>query len=147
MIEWKPLGTGARPVPQPVATPLVWAGAGGGALALVALLNTVVGPDRPGLALLALSVLAALLGLCARFTAAPGTALLCWLFLNGFAIPPAGVLTWAGDRDTSWLACLLTAALVGTGLARVVHARAAYRRLVPSRARTDPTRVEGPYDP
>lgn len=131
MIEWKPMGTGARPVPQPVATPLVWAGAGVGALVLVALLNTVLGPDRPELALSALSLLAALLGLCARFTAAPGTAFLCWLFLNGFAIPPAGVLTWAGNRDTTWLACLLTAALIGTALARVVHARAAYRSLAP----------------
>ena len=146
MIEWKPLGTGARPVPQPVATPLVWAGAGGGALVLVALLNTVVGPDRPELALPALSLLAGLLGLCARFTAAPGTALLCWLFLNGFAIPPAGALTWAGHRDTTWLACLLTAALIGTALARLVHARAAYRRMAPDGARTDTATGDGPYD-
>ncbi|CAL9521490.1 hypothetical protein SUDANB1_03833 [Streptomyces sp. enrichment culture] len=146
MIEWKPLGTGARPVPQPVATPLVWAGAGVGALVLVALLNTVVGRERPELALTALSLLAALLGLCARFTAAPGTALLCWLFLNGFAIPPAGVLTWAGHRDTTWLACLLTAALIGTALARLVHARAAYRRLAPGHARPDTATGDGPYD-
>ncbi|MET9759390.1 hypothetical protein ABZ016_10075 [Streptomyces sp. NPDC006372] len=131
MIEWKPLGTGARPVPKPVATPLVWAGAFGGALVLVVLLNTVVGPGRPEMALPALSLLAALLGLCARFTAAPGTAVLCWLFLNGFVIPPAGTLTWAGHRDTTWLACLLTATLVGTLLARLRHARAAYRRLAP----------------
>lgn len=147
MIEWKPLGAGARPVPQPVATPLVWAGAGGGALVLVALLNTVVGPDRPVPALLALSGLAALLGLCARFAAAPGTAVLCWLFLNGFAIGPAGTLTWAGHRDTTWLACLLTAALIGTALARFVHARAAYRRLAPDRARPDPATGDRPYDP
>jgi hypothetical protein len=146
MIEWKPLGTGARPVPQPVATPLVWAGAGVGALVLVALLNTVVGPDRTELALPALSLLAALLGLCARFTAAPGTALLCWLFLNGFAIPPAGVLTWAGHRDTTWLACLLTATLIGTALARLVHARAAYRRLAPGHVRPDAVTGDGPYD-
>ncbi|MFE7897204.1 hypothetical protein ACFU3E_06635 [Streptomyces sp. NPDC057424] len=140
MIEWEPLGTGAQPVPQPVATPLVWAGAGAGALALVALLNTVVGPDRPQLALTVLSVLAALLGLCARFTAAPGTAFLCWLFLNGFAVPPAGVLTWTGHRDAPWLACLLTATLIGTALARLVHARAAYRRMAPGGARPDPGR-------
>ncbi|MEU0222338.1 hypothetical protein ABZ281_48305 [Streptomyces sp. NPDC006265] len=145
MIEWKLLGAGARPVPQPVATPLVWAGAGGGALVLVALFNTVVGPGRPELALSALSLLAALLGLCARFTAAPGTALLCWMFLNGFAIPPAGTLTWAGHRDTSWLACLLTAALTGTALARVLHARAAYRRLTPGRARPDTAPADAPY--
>ncbi|MEU0199357.1 MULTISPECIES: hypothetical protein [unclassified Streptomyces] len=137
MIDWIPLATGSRPVPQPVATPLVWAGAFAGALGLVALINTVAGPDRPALALTALSLLAAVLGLCARFTAAPGTAVLCWLFLNGFAIPPAGTLTWAGHRDTTWLACLLTAALLGTSLARLAHARAAYRRLAPEHARLD----------
>ncbi|MFJ4819772.1 hypothetical protein [Streptomyces sp. NPDC088801] len=146
MIEWKPLGTGARPVPQPVATPVVWAGACVGALVLVALVNTVVGSYRPELALSALSLLAALLGLCARFTAAPGTALLCWLFLNGFAIPPAGALTWAGHRDTTWLACLFTAALVGTALARLVHARAAYRRLASGHPGSDSAAGDGRYD-
>ncbi|MET9395180.1 hypothetical protein ABZY20_33020 [Streptomyces sp. NPDC006624] len=135
MIEWKPLGTGARPVPQPVATPLVWAGAVGGALLLVALLNSVVGPYRTGLVLAGLSLLAGLLGLRARFTAAPGTAVLCWLFLNAFGIPPMGTLSWANHRDTTWLACLLTATLAGTALARVVHARAAYRRLAPGKGR------------
>ncbi|KND34597.1 hypothetical protein [Streptomyces acidiscabies] len=130
MIEWSDFGTGGvRPVPQPVATPLVWAGAFAGALLLVGVLNTTVGMDRPHLALLALSALAAVLGLCARFTAAPGTAALCWLFLNGFAIPPAGTLSWAVSRDALWLACLLGAALAGTALARVVDARAAYRRV------------------
>ncbi|WP_086802894.1 ADP-ribosylglycohydrolase family protein [Streptomyces caniscabiei] len=111
MIQWVSLGSGPRPVPQPVATPLVWATAFGGAMALVAVLNALVGTDRPGLALVALSLLSALLGVYARFIAAPGTAALCWLFLNGFAIPPAGVLTWANPRDTFWLVCLLTAAL------------------------------------
>ncbi|MFI1032515.1 hypothetical protein [Streptomyces sp. NPDC020951] len=129
MIEWVSLRPGTRPVPQPVATPLVWATAFGGALILVALHNMLLGTDRPGLALAALSALAALLGLCARFTAAPGTAVLCWLMLNGFAVPPAGTLTWAGDRDAFWLSCLCAAALVGTALARILDARAAYRRI------------------
>ncbi|MFJ7071705.1 hypothetical protein [Streptomyces sp. NPDC098781] len=129
MIEWVPLGRESRPVPTPAPTPLVWAGAFGGALVLVTLVNTLVGPGRPALALTVLSLLAASLGLYARFSAAPGIAVLCWLFLNGFAIPPAGTLTWAGPRDTFWLACLLGAALVGTVLARVLHARAAYRRI------------------
>ncbi|GAB2443828.1 hypothetical protein [Streptomyces incanus] len=129
MVEWVALGTGPRPVPQPVATPLVWTGAFGGAPALVVLFNTVAGPDHPGLTLTALSLLAAVLGGCARFTAAPGTAILCWLSLNGFAIPPAGTLTWTGSRDTLWLGCLLTAAVTGTAAARLAHARAAYRRL------------------
>ncbi|WP_333736205.1 hypothetical protein [Streptomyces sp. IBSBF 2806] len=129
MIEWVSLRTGARPVPQPVATPVVWASAFCGALILVAVHNTLVGWDRPGWALAAVSLLAALLGLCARFAAAPGTAVLCWLTLNGFAVPPAGTLTWTGRRDTFWLTCLCCAALVGTVLARIVQARAAYRRI------------------
>jgi hypothetical protein len=112
-----------------MATPLVWAAASGGALVLVALLNALIGTDRPSPALAALSLFSVLLGLCARFTAAPGIAVLCWLFLNGFAVPPAGTLTWTGHRDALWLACLFTAALVGTALARLLHARAAYRRL------------------
>lgn len=55
MIEWALITTGARPVPRPAATPLVRAAAFGGALLLVALLNTLVGIDRPELALPALS--------------------------------------------------------------------------------------------
>ena len=147
MIEWVTLGTGPKPVPRPAATPLVWAGAFGGAPLLVALLNTTVGTDRPGLALIALSLLAAALGVCARFTAAPGTAVLCWLFLNGFAIPPAGTLSWAGPRDTFWLACLLAAALVGTVVSRLAHARAAHHRLatVVGTPRTEPD--EWPHAP
>lgn len=121
-------------------------GAFGGALLLVGLLNGIVGAGRPGLALVALSLLAALLGLCARFTAAPGTAVLCWLSLNGFAIPPAGTLTWTGRRDAFWLACLLGAALVGTALARLVHARAAYRRLTTATGLDVPEPGTGPGD-
>ncbi|MEU6084441.1 hypothetical protein [Streptomyces sp. NPDC047108] len=146
MIEWGPLGTAARPVPQPVATPLVWAAAFGGALVLVAVLNTVAGGDRPELVLAALSLMACLLGSYARFTAAPGTALLCWLFLNGFGIPPLGTLTWAAQRDAFWLACLLTATLVGTALARVIHARAAYHRLIARGGAGATGRDGGPFD-
>ncbi len=129
MIEWVRLSRGVRAVPRPVATPFVWFAAFTGALLLVALINQLGDPGQPTTALIALSLLAAVLGLCARFTAAPGTAALCWLFLNGFAIPPAGQLTWAGHRDTTWLACLLAAAVAGTAVARIVHARAAYRRI------------------
>ncbi|MFJ3496986.1 hypothetical protein ACIPPJ_25820 [Streptomyces sp. NPDC086091] len=132
MIEWVSLKAGTSPVPRPVATPVVWATAVGGALVLVALQHLLLGPDRPGFALVALSLLAGLLGLCSRFTAAPGTAVLCWLFLNGFAIPPEGTLSWAGHRDTFWLTCLCGATLLGTILARLVHARAAYSRVTAS---------------
>ncbi|MER8155288.1 hypothetical protein [Streptomyces sp. NPDC094472] len=131
MIEWRRLSAGIRPVPDPVATPVIWGGAFLGALVLVVTLNFLGGHGRPVFALIGLSLLAALLGLCARFVAAPGIAALCWLFLNGFAIPPAGRLSWAGDRDTGWIACLLAAAVAGTALARIVNARAGYRRISP----------------
>ncbi|MEW2569451.1 hypothetical protein [Streptomyces sp. NPDC047070] len=129
MIEWVRISIGARAVPQPVATPIVWFAAFAGALLLVAITNLFGEHGHPGTALLALSLLAAVLGLCARFTAAPGTAVLCWLLLNGFAIPPLGQVTWAGHRDSAWLACLFAATAFGTGLARIVNARAAYRRI------------------
>ncbi|MFI1408462.1 hypothetical protein ACH4Y0_00760 [Streptomyces sp. NPDC020707] len=128
-IEWVWLSRGVRAVPRPVATPFVWFVALAGALLLVAITNRLGEHGRPAVALVALSLLAALLGLRARFAAAPGTAVLCWLVLNGFAIPPAGQLTWAGHRDTTWLACLLAAVVAGTTIARVVNARAAYRRV------------------
>lgn len=134
MIEWRQFASEARAVPSPVATPLVWFAAFGGALLLVAVLS----PGGPTLAFVGLSLFAGLLGLCARFAAAPGTALLCWLFLNGFAIPPVGRLTWAGPRDTVWLGCLLAAAVAGTALARIVNARAAYRRITPYGTRSRP---------
>ncbi|WP_353946117.1 hypothetical protein ABII15_34015 [Streptomyces sp. HUAS MG91] len=133
MIKWVFLRAGQRPVPRPVATPLVWTAACATALLFVVLLNTVAG-TRPLLALTVLSVLATMLGFFARFTAAPGTAVLCWLFLNGFAIPPTGVLSWTADRDTFWLTCLLAATLAGTTAARVAHARAAYHSLTPAPA-------------
>jgi hypothetical protein len=138
VVEWVSFSSGARPVPRPVATPLVWATASVGALLMVALLNALVGPGRPSLALTALSLLAALLGLRAHFAAAPGTAVLCWLFLNGFAVPPLGTLTWAGHRDMLWLTCLLAATLLGTALARLHHAHAAYRRVAAPEADRDP---------
>ncbi|MEV8056689.1 hypothetical protein AB0P37_09200 [Streptomyces antimycoticus] len=138
MIVWRRLSTGIRPVPDPVATPVIWGGAFLGALVLVVTLNSLGGHGRPMFALIGLSLLAALLGLCARFVAAPGTAALCWFFLNGLAIPPAGRLSWAGDRDTGWLACLLAAAVAGTALARIVNARAGYRRISPLGRRPGP---------
>ncbi len=131
LIEWARLSSGARAVPEPLGTPYVWSAAFVGALVMMVVFTLLGGIGRPTPALVALSVLAGLLGLYARFVAAPGTAVLCWLFLNGFGIPPAGTLSWAGDRDGLWLACLCAAALSGTALARVVNARAAYRRITP----------------
>jgi hypothetical protein len=34
-------------------------------------------------------------------------------------------------RDAAWLGCLLAAAVAGTVVARIVNARAAYRRVAP----------------
>jgi hypothetical protein len=60
-----------------------------------------------------------------------GTAVLCWLCLNAFSVPPAGKLEWVAHRDAARLGCLLTAAVAGTVVARIVNARAAYRRVTP----------------
>ncbi|MEV3858228.1 hypothetical protein AB0J38_28395 [Streptomyces sp. NPDC050095] len=131
MVEWRWVGRGARQVPQPWATPLVWTAAYVGAFALVGLFDVLGVLDRTGLALLVLSLLAGLLGMRGRFIAAPGTAFLCWTCLNVLGTEPTGELSWAGHRDAGWMACLLSAAVVGTVAGRVLHARAAYRRLTP----------------
>lgn len=140
MVQWWHLNDGTRPVPEPAATPVVWTTALTGAFALVSILDMIGALSRPAVALGALSSLAALTGLCARFAAAPGTAGLCWLCLNAFAAPPVGQVDWVGHRDTAWLACLLTAAVAGTIVARIVNARAAYRRITPG---TYPNRPPG----
>ncbi|MEU5778170.1 hypothetical protein [Streptomyces venezuelae] len=114
-----------------MATPFVWTTACSGSLVLVIAFDLLGALDRTGLALAALSVVAALVGTLGRFVAAPGTALLCWALLNVFAAHPTGELSWAGHRDPGWVACLLAAALIGTAAARVWYARAAYRRITP----------------
>ncbi|MFE1955336.1 MULTISPECIES: hypothetical protein [Streptomyces] len=131
MVEWRWMSRGARQVPDPWATPLIWTVAYAGAFALVVLLDVCGMLDRTGIALVTVSLLAALLGSRGRFAAAPGTALLCWVCLNVLGTEPAGELSWAGHRDPGWMACLLTATILGTATARVLHARAAYRRLTP----------------
>ncbi|MEU6826709.1 hypothetical protein ABZ921_39410 [Streptomyces atriruber] len=131
MVEWRYIAKGARAVPEPLATPFVWTTACSGSLVLVIAFDLLGALDRTGLALAALSVLAALVGTLGRFVAAPGTALLCWALLNVFAAHPTGELSWAGHRDPGWVACLLAAALIGTATARVWYARAAYRRITP----------------
>ncbi|AZM57391.1 hypothetical protein DMA15_00915 [Streptomyces sp. WAC 01529] len=131
MVEWRYVAKGARAVPEPMATPFVWTAASWGAFVLVSTLDLLGALDRTGLALAALSLLAAVLGMLGRFAAAPGTALLCWALLNVFAAHPTGEISWAGHRDPGWMACLLAAALIGTATARLLSARAAYRRVTP----------------
>ncbi|MEU8617374.1 hypothetical protein [Streptomyces sp. NPDC048623] len=129
MLEWKRMSSGPRPVPDRVATPSVWVVTSAAALTLVTSFNLLDNRGDPLVDLVALSVIAALVSTGARFAAAPGTALLCWTILNGFAIPPMGRLTWTASQDGGRLACLFAAAVVGTVVARLVHARAAYRRI------------------
>ncbi|MEV0112846.1 hypothetical protein AB0H77_06260 [Streptomyces sp. NPDC050844] len=131
VVEWRQVASGARAVPEPVPTPLIWAGAYAGAFGLVSLFDLLGVLDRTGFALAALSLLAAVLGVRSRLAAAPGTALLCWALLNIFATAPTGEISWAGHRDPEWMACLLAAALLGAATGRVLHARAAYRRITP----------------
>ncbi|MBC2904742.1 hypothetical protein [Streptomyces cupreus] len=133
-MEWHPLRTsGLRPVPEPVATPFVWTAAFVGSFMLMAALSGVDGSSGPTIGLAALCVFAALLGLPARFTAAPGTALVCWMFLNGFIIAPRGELSWQGHPDAARIGLLLGAAFVGTLLARIINAAGAHRRVTPGR--------------
>jgi hypothetical protein len=132
MVEWRPLRTSVvRPVPEPVATPFIWAGAFVGSLLLVISLAAVGGLSSPAVALGTLCVLAALLGLPARFRAAPGIALVCWLFLNICAVAPRGELTWQGHPDLARIALLFSAAFVGTLIARIVRAIGAHHRVTP----------------
>ncbi|MFE0172895.1 hypothetical protein ACFWZ2_11300 [Streptomyces sp. NPDC059002] len=125
------MSSGAKAVPRPVDSLVVWAGAGAGALLLVGVLNALGVLDRTGLALAVLCSLAAGLGTRGRVVAAPGTAVLCWMVLNFFAAHPTGEVSWAGHRDPEWLVCLLAAGLAGAVASRVVSARAAYRRVTP----------------
>ncbi|WP_324605326.1 DUF4118 domain-containing protein [Streptomyces sp. NRRL S-237] len=118
-------------MPRPAATISVWAAAAVAAVALVAVLNLLDGPDDPTVDLLALSLAVAVVSTGARLTAAPGTALLCWLVLNFFATAPVGELSWETPYDVVRLVCLLAAAGTGTAIARLIHARAAHRRLTP----------------
>ncbi|CAM5611536.1 hypothetical protein [Streptomyces avidinii] len=131
MLEWKRISPGMRPVPTPAATGSVWAAAAVAAVALVAVLNFLDGPGDPLIDLLALSLAVAVVSTGARLTAAPGTALLCWLVLNAYASAPIGRLTWDAPYDLVRLACLLVAAGTGTVVARLTNARAAHRRLTP----------------
>ncbi|KOG57193.1 MULTISPECIES: DUF4118 domain-containing protein [Streptomyces] len=131
MLEWKRISSGMRPVPTPAPTGSVWAAAALAAVALVAVLNLLDGPGDPLIDLLALSLAVAVVSTGARLTAAPGTALLCWLVLNAYATAPIGRLTWDAPYDLVRLACLLAAASTGTVVARLANARAAHRRLTP----------------
>lgn len=130
-MEWRYVAGGARAVPEPMATPLTWTAAYAGSFGLVHVLDLLGALDSTGFALAALSLLAALLGVRGRFVAAPGTAVLCWGFLNFFGTAPTGEISWAGHRDLEWMACLLAATLIGTATGRVLSARAAYRRVTP----------------
>lgn len=133
MVEWRPLRAAVRPVPEPLATPFVWAAAVAGSLLLVALLGAVGRLTSSAAALSSLCALAALLGLPARFRAAPGVALVCWLFLNAYAVAPHGELAWQGHPDVARILLLLAAALLGTLVARIVDALGAHRRITPGK--------------
>lgn len=132
MLDWRPLrSTAVRRVPEPVATPFVWAAAFIGCFLLVAVLGAVGGLSSSSIVLGGLCALAALLGLPARFAAAPGVAVVCWLFLNHYAVAPRGELTWQGHIDIARLALLFAAAFFGTVVARIVGALGAHHRITP----------------
>ncbi len=128
-VEWRLFHAQTRPVPEPLGTPRVLAGAYAGAFVSVAVLGALGLLADPVTVLVVLGVLAVGLGVCARLIAAPGIAAVCWVFLNTVAItPPRGRLSWAGYPEAGRIGVLLAAAVLGTVIARVSHARRAYRR-------------------
>ncbi|WP_316740509.1 hypothetical protein [Streptomyces sp. MK7] len=132
MVEWRTLRTTpVRPVPEPIATPFVWAATFAGCLLLMAVLSAAGAPPSPSVMLIALGAWAMLLGLPARFRAAPGIAVVCWLFLNDYAVTPRGQLAWQGDRDIIRLLLLLAAAVLGTVIARITNAIGAHHHVTP----------------
>ncbi|UNZ21824.1 hypothetical protein HC362_14715 [Streptomyces sp. 891-h] len=118
-----------RPVPEPLPTPVVWAGAFAGSLVVVAVLRATVGLGSPLVALTTFGVLTTVLGLSGRAGAAPGTAGLCWLFHNSFAVAPQGELSWNGSMEVARLGLFLGLSLLGTSVARAADAAGAYQRL------------------
>lgn len=131
MIKWRSLGTGPKPVPEPVDTTVTWLAAAVAAPALVTAHNLLDRHGDPLIDLIALCALAGILSACARITAAPGTALVCWTFFSLFAVPPIGQFSWSGHHDLNRLGCLLLAAGASTMGTRLLHARAAYRQISP----------------
>lgn len=131
MLEWKPVHSGRRPVPELSATSSVWAVSTAATLAVVVSFDLVGRQGGTTAGLVVLSLLVALASTGARLAAAPGTALLCWAVLNAFGAPPIGEITWAAPHDPVRIATLLAAAATGTAAARIAHARAAYGRLNP----------------
>ncbi|WP_175409802.1 DUF4118 domain-containing protein [Streptomyces sp. TRM64462] len=129
MIRWRLIGARQRPVPEPVDNRVTWLVATVCAPALITAHNLLDGQGDPWLDHLALSVLCAVLGITARITAAPGTALVCWAFFSLFAAPPLGQFSWALPQDWKRLGILLLTAAIGTVCARLVHARSAHHRL------------------
>ncbi|MFF5719824.1 hypothetical protein [Streptomyces buecherae] len=127
-VEWRLFHAQVRPVPEPLDTPRVLAGAYAGAFASVAVLGALGLVTDPVTVLVVLGALAVGLGVCARLVAAPGIAAVCWVFLNSVAITPRGRLSWAGYPEAGRIGVLLAAAVLGTVIARVNHARRAYRR-------------------
>ncbi|MFI2026756.1 hypothetical protein [Streptomyces buecherae] len=127
-VEWRLFHAQVRPVPEPLDTPRVLAGAYAGAFVSVAVLGALGLLADPVTVLVVLGALAVGLGVCARLVAAPGIAAVCWVFLNSVAITPRGRLSWAGYPEAGRIGVLLAAAVFGTVIARVSHARRAYRR-------------------
>lgn len=133
---WRRFG-GPRPIPEPVYTPLLWAVGFLAFLLLIPILGLAGGLSHPLAASITFGAVGAVLGLSARMSAAPGTAVLCWLVHNGFVVHHHGELGWDGPADLRRLALFLAAPVLGTAIARVADAYAAYHRVGPIDTATD----------
>jgi hypothetical protein len=95
-----------------------------GAAVVTAVLVLATGVRHPAAALIAYGLLAAVVAAHTRAIAAPGIALVAWLFDDGFIIGRHAQLSWHGAADIRRLAILLAAGAVGSMLgARIRAAR------------------------
>jgi hypothetical protein len=104
----------------PVSYGLLAAHAGAAVVTAVAVLAT--GTRHPAAALVAYGLLAAVAAAHTRPAAAPGIALVAWLFYNGFIIGRHAHLSWHGAADVKRLAILLAASAVGSMLGSRIRA-------------------------
>jgi K+-sensing histidine kinase KdpD len=95
-----------------------------GAAVVTAVVVLATGTRHPAAALVAYGLLAAIVAAHTRSAAAPGIALVAWLFYDGFIIGRHAHLSWHGAADVKRLAILLAAGAIGSALgARIRAAR------------------------
>ncbi|MFF9869405.1 hypothetical protein ACF1G0_29065 [Streptomyces sp. NPDC013953] len=106
--------TGAGAAPRTYSAHVVCASVFLGSAGLLPLLGATGELHHPAAAFPAYCALAAAASLRASARFAPLSALLCWLFYDGFVVHQQGELTFDGSADVRRLGLLLAAAVLGT---------------------------------